>query len=263
VSRTLVVQSHRQPLPHPWLDDCLASVAVWAARRGYDYRWLDDALFDVLPRELRQRLAEMPVVASDLARLEVLAAALEEGYDTVVWWDADTLIFAPERLVLPDAAYAVGREVWLQPLTGSPRVYVKVHNAFLMFRRGNPFLSFYRHAAVRILRAHEGPMVPQLVGPKLLTALNNLMGLPVLEGAAVLSPRLLRALTDERTAPAAVRDRERVLALFRRRSPEAPAAFNLCGSSVRRGEVDDAALTAFCETPERWLRRMIDGWDPS
>lgn len=236
-------------------------MAAWAARRGYDYRWLDDALFDVLPRELRQRLAELPVVASDLARLEVLAAALEEGYDTVVWWDADTLIFAPERLVLPDAAYAVGREVWLQPLTGSPRAYVKVHNALLMFRRDNPLLSFYRHAAARIVLAHEGPMVPQLVGPKLLTALHNLMGLPVLEAAAVLSPRQLRALTDGSSAPAAVRDRERVLALFRRHSPEVPAAFNLCGSSVRRGELDDAALTAFCATSECWLARLREAWD--
>jgi len=261
MAHTLVVQSHRQPLPHPWLDGCRASVAAWAARRGYDYRWLDDTLFDVLPRQLRDRLAGVPVVASDLARLEVLAAALEEGYDTVLWWDADTLIFAPERLVLPDSAYAVGREVWLQPLTGPPRAYVKVHNALLMFRRGNPFLSFYRHAAARILLAHEGPMVPQLVGPKLLTALHNLMGLPVLEGAAVLSPRLLRALTDDSTAPAAVRDRGRVLGLFRRRSPEAPTAFNLCGSSVRRGEVDDATLTAFCATPERWLTRLSEAWD--
>ena len=138
----------------------------WAEGQGYDYRWLDDELFDGLAPELRDRLTDQPVVASDLARLDALAVALDEGYRTVVWWDADTLIFEPERVVLPDASYAVGREVWLQPPTGRPRAHVKVHNALLMYRRGNPFLSFYRHAAERIVRAHEGPMVPQLVGQR-------------------------------------------------------------------------------------------------
>lgn len=229
---------------------------AWAERQGYAYRWLDDALFDALAPELRSRLAAAPVVASDLARLEVLAAALDEGFDTVVWWDADTLIFEPERLRLPDAPYAVGREVWLQPLTGPPRAYVKVHNALLMFRRGNPFLNFYRHAAERVLRAHDGPMVPQLVGPKLLTALHNLMRLPVLESAAVLSPRLFAALMAQNAAPAAVKDRARVLALFHRRSPEPPAAFNLCASSVQRGELDDGALLSFCTAQQPWRERL-------
>ena len=65
-SSTLVIQSHRSPLPYPWLEDCLASVQSWAAGRGYDYRFLNDALFDLLPRDLRRKTGEQRVITADL-----------------------------------------------------------------------------------------------------------------------------------------------------------------------------------------------------
>lgn len=220
---TLVLQSHRQPLPAPWLQPCLDSVRSWARGCGFGYRFIDDALFDFVPGDLRDKLRHRPVIAADLARLGLLSAALDDGFGTVIWMDADTLVFDPAALVLPDADYALGREVWIQPQQGRLRDYVKVHNAFLMFRAGNPFLAFYRHAAERIVRAHEGPMAPQLVGPKLLTALHNLIDAPVAERAGMLSPTVARDLLAG-GGPALER--------FRIRSPEPAAAVNLCGSLV-------------------------------
>lgn len=224
-ARTLVLQSHRRPLPGRWIGECLGSVRHWAAGQGHDYRFEDDALFLRLAADLRQRTAQQPVIAADLARLAAMDAALAEGYSAVVWLDADTLVIDPQRLRLPDAPYALGREVWIQGHKDGFRAFVKVHNAFLLFRAGNPFLDFYRHAAERMVRRHAGPMVAQFVGPKLLTALHNLVDCPVAEWAAMLSPAVMRDVLAA-GGPA--------LTLFRQRSREAPASVNLCGSLVGR-----------------------------
>jgi hypothetical protein len=222
----LILQSHRRPLPGSWLSQCLASVQGWAAARGYQYRFEDDALFTRLPDDLREKTAGQPVIAADLARLAALDEALVAGCGAAVWIDADTLVIDPDNFTLPDEQYALGREVWVQNEHHRLRAYVKVHNAFLLFRRGNPFLDFYRHAAERLVRAHAaGPMSPQFVGPKLLTALHNLVGCPVAERAAMLSPAVARDL---------LRGGGDALTLFRTRSHQSPAALNLCGSLVGR-----------------------------
>jgi hypothetical protein len=228
----LVIQSHRQPLPGRWLEVCLQSVRAWAASRGYAYRFEDDALFRHLDPDLRRRTAAQLPIAADLARLAALEQALAEGWGAVVWIDADTLVLDPHRLDLPAAAYALGREVWVQRDRSGLRVFVKVHNAFLLFRRGNPFLAFYRHAAETLVRRHQGPMAPQFIGPKLLTALHNLVGCPVAERAGMLSPAVAHDVLSGGGA---------ALDLFRRHSVETPAAVNLCGSLVGR-EIDEAVL---------------------
>lgn len=228
----VVLQSHREPLPAAWLARCLASVRHWADLRGYTYRFENDALFERLPADLRARTADRPAIAADLARLAACRAALDDGADAVVWLDADTLVVDPHGWRLPEADYALGREVWVQRESGRVRDFVKVHNAYLLFRPGNPFLDFYRHAAERIVRAHAGPMAPQIVGPKLLTALHNLVRCPVDERAAMLPPAVIEDLL---AGGGAALDR------FRRCSRAAPAALNLCASLVGR-DVGEGAL---------------------
>jgi hypothetical protein len=241
----LILQSHRRPLPAPWLSECLASVRGWAAARGYQYRFEDDALFSRLPGDLREKTAAQPVIAADLARLAALDEALASGCAAAVWIDADTLVIDPDNFTLPYESYAVGREVWIQRQHRRLRAFVKVHNAFLLFRQGNPFLDFYRHAAERLVRAHAaGPMAPQFVGPKLLTALHNLVGCPVAERAAMLSPEVVRDL---------LRGGGEALTLFRRHSVQPPAAVNLCGSLVGREVAEqevDAVIALLLGRPE-------------
>ncbi len=231
---TLVIQSHRQPLTTGWLAPCLETVHAWAEMQGFDYRFIDDEIFDLLPVDLRKKTRDQRVIASDLARLLALRAALAEGYEAAVWCDADFLVFEPSRLTLPDEPYALGREVWVQADGRRLRSYVKVHNAFLLFRRGNAFLDFYLDTAERLVRAHRGPMVPQFVGPKLLTALHNIVGCPVVEQAAMLSPEVARDVLAE-SGPA--------LRLFMQNSRARPAAANLC-----------ASLTDECESTRTRVR---------
>jgi hypothetical protein len=111
---TLVIQSHRSPLPYRWIERCLESVRDWCAIRGYEYRFTGDELFDCLPASIAAKPQVQTVIATDLARLLTLQDALNRGYETVVWMDADFLIFDPSRFSLPDQPYAVGREVWVQ-----------------------------------------------------------------------------------------------------------------------------------------------------
>ena len=230
---TLVIQSHRDPLPHPWLKPCLDSVANWARQNRYEYRFIGDELFRLLDSELLDKTGSQRVIASDLARLVSLQQGLDEGFERVVWCDADFLVFDAARFLLPDSDFALGREVWVQH-DGRQRLraFVKVHNALLTFRRGNHFLDFYRDSAERLLRLNQGGMPPQFIGPKLLAALHNIVQCPVMESAAMLSPLVMQDL---------LAGEGEALRLFRRESPVAPAGANLSSSVAEReglGEVE-------------------------
>lgn len=237
---TLVIQSHRSPLPYRWIDRCLESVRDWCVLRGAEYRFMGDELFDSVPESIREKTRSQPVIATDLARLHTLRNALNTGYDTVVWMDADVLILEPSAFALPDVPCAFGREVWVQhDRHGRLKSYKKIHNAFLMFTRGDSFLDFYADSAERLLRRNKGSVPAQFIGPKLLTALHNVVGLPVLESAGTLSPMVIRNILAG-AGPA--------LDLFVKRSPQPIAAANLCASSCDRGELSEREMESLIDT---------------
>jgi hypothetical protein len=216
----------------PWLSRCIESVAHWCRGCGYDYRWLGDEFFDRVDADLLARTRTQTVIATDLARLEWIKAGLADGYDCVVWCDADFLIFDAPAFTLPDTPYAIGREIWVQRDESRWRVYNKVHNAFLMFRRGNVFLEFYADAAARLLRLNSGAKPPQFIGPKLLSALHNIVQCPVMEKAGTLSPEVIDALVAGGGA---------ALDIFRSESPMPLAGANLCASLATNDR--DASLS--------------------
>jgi hypothetical protein len=240
MSDTLVLQSHRQPLPLTWLQPCLDSVRNWSEINHFDYRFIGDDLFDFIPDDLLEKTARQCVIATDLARLYALQNEILGGYETVVWCDADFLIFNPEKFILPETNFALGREVWIQHDSDNRlRAYRKVHNAFMMFRQGNSFLEFYADTAERLLRLNTGPMPPQFIGPKLLTALHNIVICPVLESAGMLSPLVIKDLLKG-GGPA--------LDLFRQKSAEQIFAANLSGSLVEREKIDDVDMLRLIKT---------------
>ena len=245
--RTLVIQSHRSPLPMPWLAPCIDSVRVWSDKAGYDYRWLDDDLFARVPSTLRHKTRNHLPMTADLARLQVLQRTLLQGYERAVWIDADVLIFTPENLTVTSLDHSFGREVWIQTDTrgnGTLRSYRKIHNAFMSFTATSSVLPFYLECADRILHNHQADtLAPQLIGPKLITALHNLAQFNVQENAAMLPPivagEIQRYQCDNNIGPA--------LTLFNRTSAECPAAVNLCSS-----------LTAELEREGIEVARLID-----
>lgn len=250
---TVVLQSHRQPLPHTWLEPCIASVRNWAEAGGFDYRFVGDELFDLLLDQERAICATQPVVASDLARLRLCQKVLAEGASRVVWCDADCLVIDATAVeLLPDGC-AFGRELWLQEAPaetpGRPRLYKKIHNAFMQFSAADPVLDFYEFAATRMLAKHganaqahsdqtNNPMVAQFLGPKFLSHLHNVVDFQVLEHAQVISPLLAHALLE----------RDPKLLDRYCSSWQTPAAVvNLCASEVLRGSLDDAQMRALIE----------------
>lgn len=230
---TLVIQSHRSPLPYTWIETCLESVREWCALNQYDHQFMGDELFAGVSAPIMEKTKNQKVVATDLARLLVLKVALQ-NYETVIWLDADFLIFNPEEFILPDDLFAVGREVWVQlDKNDKLKSYKKVHNAFLMFRRGNTFLDFYTETAERLLNENNGTMPPQFIGPKLLTALHNIISLPVMETAGMFSPMVVKDL---------LRGGGRALELFKKDSPVFIAGADLCISSCENNEISELEM---------------------
>lgn len=231
MSKTLILQSHRQPLPAQWIQKCLDSVRYWAAINNFEYKYIGDELFEHVSNRVLEKTKTQRVIATDLARLRVLNKYLHDGYEVVVWCDADFFIFTPEEFHLPDENYSVGREVWVQNDSKDIKkiiAHIKVHNAFMMFKKGNSFLEFYADVAENLVLSNEGSMSPQFIGPKLLTAIHNVVQCPVLESAGMLSPLVIKDIAiGGGTA----------LELLKKKSVQPIAAANLCASLYSKNEV--------------------------
>lgn len=200
----------------------------------YEYQFIGDELFDCVPEALLEKTQHQRVIATDLARLYLIKDAIQSGYNCVIWLDADFLIFNALEFVIPDVPYAVGRETWVQQDKQSKlKVYKKVHNAFLMFRKGNSFLDFYTDTAMRLLLQNSGSLPPQFIGPKLLTALHNVALLPVMESAGMLSPLVIKDI---------IQGGGEALDRFIAYSPQPIMAANLCISSRERNDVTDQEM---------------------
>lgn len=192
--RTLIFQSYRRSDIPSFISDCLTGVFDWSAGQDYDYRLIGDEIFDHVPDDLRARcFGHIPKV-TDLGRLYLAREYLVEGYDRVIWLDADVFVFAPDRFLIdPDLTHGFGREIWVQlDKKGKWRAYRHVHNAICLFTKGNPVLEFLIHTSEQIIRQQTGPTAPQLIGPKLLSALHNISNFPLIESAGMMSPPVMR-----------------------------------------------------------------------
>lgn len=239
MKQSLVIQSHRTPLPFTWLQDCLNSVQSWATVNKFDYQWLSDEIFELVDPVLIEKTETQKVIASDLARLKAIQQALAKGYQHVIWCDADFLIFHPEKFILPEASFALGREVWIQEDKGKKlRAYTKVHNAFMMFCQGNYFLDYYTASAEQLLHTNYGKMPPQFIGPKLLTALHNIVSCPVMETAGMLSPLVIEDI---------LKGGGKALQLFKQKSSCFPAGANLSSSMTTSAGFSDTQMLSLIE----------------
>jgi hypothetical protein len=230
-ARTLVIQSYRTHDVPAWLERCMGTVRDWADQSGYEYEFVDDRLFDVVPAWYRERCGRHRLPLTDLARLLLLREALRaRDYDFAIWLDADILVFDPAALRMEDvASYALAREVWMARNAAGALVKVLgVNNSVVAMRRGNPALDFLIHACEAVVARHtERTLEHNSVGPQLLSALARAMPLPVVSGAGLSSPALSMELAGTQTAI----DTE-MLRVFARDSVEPLAALNLCGSLV-------------------------------
>jgi hypothetical protein len=78
--------------------------AVVGAERGLAYEVVGDELFDAVPADLTPWAAPASLgllPATDVARLALMRRRLADGWESVLWLDADVLVFDGPRVVLP------------------------------------------------------------------------------------------------------------------------------------------------------------------
>ena len=214
MTKTLVLQS-AQFRRAQWLDTCLVSVESWAAQANYTYRFIGDELFDQVPEWYMHKVAGRMPIASDLGRLLWIKNLLDQGEaDTVVWLDADVLVFAPSKLkVAPVSSCVFGQELWiqknlakshprdgekLQRQNGTWQVRKNVHNALAAFRKGCPVLPFLIEVIQRMMhRVDANFIAPQMMGPKLLSNLHNLADFELMPSVGALSPGVILNLAGK------------------------------------------------------------------
>ena len=239
--QTVVFQSQNPTRVTAWMARCLQSVRDWAGANGYDYEYHDDALFAGLPDRYRAQAGERTPILADLARLLWAEKYLASGVDRVVWLDADVLVFDPWALSVDiESRCAFGREVWVQRDTrGQLRAYRNVHNAVCVFRAGSvelPYLSQVTGAIIE--RADPDYIAPQMVGPKLLSALHSISGFELIHAVGGASPIVLADIVAGGGAALA-----RMLQL----TQQPPAALNLCASLVGAPSSETPDMTAVCD----------------
>lgn len=237
--QTRVIQSYRTSDVPQWIETCLVSVKSWSVRNDFSYQFVGDEIFERVPAWYRRKTSENRQIATDLARLHLIQEAFDDGYDRAVWLDADVLVFNPAYFTVEQSSgFAFGREIWVQSdVRGRPRAFRNVHNAYTVFCKDNRFLSFYQYACEQIIsRLEPGPdkgMAPQVVGPKLLTSLHNVLGFQLTDDIAMLSPDVLLDIVSG-GGPS--------LNLLRDSQVGQPYGANLCASLTSLAGDDDGSF---------------------
>jgi len=226
---TLVIQSFRTIHVPSWIDACLKTVRQWSQVQGYEYRFVGDEIFELVPDWYLDKSGRGPV-ATDYGRLVLLKQALTEGYDKVVWLDADIYVMDAGMQLEFEKSCAFGHETWIQEESGKMQARRNVHNAVCVFRQGCAVLPFLMETTASIIRrANPDKIAPQMVGPKLLSALHSLYEFDLLPQVGMVSPALARAL---------IQSGGEALTLWRQKTPCRLQAANLCTSLMddRDGE---------------------------
>jgi hypothetical protein len=191
---TIVYQSYRTTGVPAWIDRCMATVRDWATLQGHAYRFYDDAFLDRAPAWFREKSEHLCPV-TDLARLVVARELLAEGWERVVWIDADMLVFDPARfdIAVPDV-FAFSHEAWVQADNdGQVQCRERVNNAAMVFHRDNVHLEFFIDAALRSGRSL--PVIGKLdIGTRFLSQLFRLIPFMLLGRVGTFSPLLMQEI---------------------------------------------------------------------
>lgn len=228
--RVLTLQSDKPPPRAAWRRQCLASVRSWAAAQGYEYRFLGDELFGLIPDDLRRACRGVVLPLTDIGRLLWLKKLLDEGWDRVIWLDADILIFDPALRI---EAETIGREIWISKgLRDGYRAAESVNNCVLSMTAGSPLLGRLLDATLARAATFSAPPHPRTLGPDLFRRLHAAQPMPVAADIAMASPPMIAGLATG--DPAALAAHGGIW-----KGPVRAA--NLCGSLI---EDDGLALQA-------------------
>lgn len=219
---TLVIQSCSARQQQGWIGQCLRTARQWAQDRHFEYRFVGDEIFKLVPNWYREKVGKKLPIVTDYARLLLLQQALADGYEQVIWLDADVLVFDQSLELDFEGTCAFGQEVWIQEHEGRLAARRNVHNAVCVFRRNCVVLPFLIYSVASIIRRVSADHIaPQIVGPKLLSALHSICDFALLPQVGALSPEVISDICEGGGA---------ALNLLRQKSVIKPKAVNICAS---------------------------------
>jgi hypothetical protein len=224
--RTIVFQSFRRENVPNWMACCMDSVANWTRARGYEYRFIGDELFDLLPKWFALSHSGRMLPLTDLARLKAAKKYLEEGFTRAVWIDADVLIFDTANFsVETEFGFAFCRELWLEKRWGSTIADNRINNCVSVYERDNSFLNFYIYAAEALARAKGRDLTDWDIGTNLLSTLGRTLPLPLLGNVGMFSAQIVHSLAYEE---------HHMLAEYGAHLGATLAAGNFCSSAIAK-----------------------------
>ena len=226
--KTLVLQSQRTENCPSWIEQCLESVQGWCHQHNYSWHFLGDEIFDLVPGWYMDKTGKGPI-AADYARLVAMKNLLaEKGTDQVIWLDADVYVLDDKMVLSSEKSCAFGFEVWIQQEGKTLRARKNVHNAVCLFKPGCVVLPFLIETVASIIqRANPASIAPQMVGPKLLSALHSLHDFALLPQVGALSLEVAADVING-GGPA--------LDLLLNKNGEKLQAMNLCSSLLNEAD---------------------------
>ena len=217
--KTILLQSHHPPPRPEWIELCLQSAARWASAAGVARRFIHDELFQDLAPAFLAATSENLLPRTDIGRLHWIDRLHRDGWDRVIWLDADVLVFDPTLRFDGDA---IAREAWISSgPTAAARVLRKVNNCAMCFDAGSPNFDRYFAAARDAALRFTAGASRMALGPDLLSRLHVERPFPLHSDVAMFSPRTIDPLAASDWNPLRLHN-----AIWKGR----PKAANLCAS---------------------------------
>lgn len=231
----------------------MTSVRAWTEREGWEYVCLDDAFFSLAPGWVHQACQGNIYAVTDIARLVWARRKLDEGYDRVVWADADILVFDPEAFGQELArvrGHGLSRELFLRvAASGKVTALHGINNAVMVFEHDDSMLTDYLEACyARLCSLAHGPVPRTALGPALLRQIATTKPLRLIDGVGLFTPAIMRHVASGGSA---------LTQQYLTQSAAFPVAANLCHfmrngtPHHRRAEFDrvyDKAITRLLDT---------------
>lgn len=220
--KIIVFQSFRTVRVPTWITRCMETVRAWTKAQGYDYEFVDDALFELCPPWFREKAKGHHWPLSDLGRLlKARQLVREGGYDRAIWMDADVAVFDEAKLKIDTTIehqfcrepYILRRHEPLRPTRkdlGRPsrmftlrrwRPYttaMNVNNA--VFCVGDTWLLNTYIESVLCAAKEMEKLAPQHFGPDTLTALHKAARYPLIRHIGCFSDVVMADLGREKDA---------------------------------------------------------------
>jgi hypothetical protein len=198
-ARTVVIQSFRQHDVAEWVRRCLNSVRRWAASRDYDYCFYGDEIRELCGPDYLARVGNNWRSITNLARLEATRLKLAEGYERVIWLDADVFVFDQAGFELEtEAGYAFSREVYVvrNPDGSAHLVKTSLHNAGFLFTPRQTDLELFIHIIRHTVKTRVISSNFQ-VGILLISGLAETLAIPAMTSVAMFSSDVVTSIAED------------------------------------------------------------------